>query len=190
MASRELTAEAFVERRWDVPDAGWTELDAGRMVWLEPPDEVHGNVALHLSKLVADFVGERPDSGCPAFDLGLVVSRGPDTVRFPLLSWFATASRFEWSDADLCESPPELVIDVVSTPDRRAMATERVLDFLEWGVDSVWQLDTEQRTVVSRDRGAAPRRFHSGETFLGHSQPFTLQAKVDDLFAHPTWWTG
>ena len=46
-----LTAELFAAQRFDLPDDGrWTELVAGRVVALGPPEPIHGTVVLNLTK--------------------------------------------------------------------------------------------------------------------------------------------
>ncbi len=41
-----VTAEEFANTKYDLPEGGrWTELFAGRILTLQPPDEVHGNIA-------------------------------------------------------------------------------------------------------------------------------------------------
>lgn len=108
---RTLTAEQFIEQRFDMPDSGqWAELVEGVPVFLEPPDLDHGNAILNLSKAVAAYV-QQGVPGYACFDLGLLMGRAPDTIRFPAMCWFATGERFEESDKDITETVPTLVVD-------------------------------------------------------------------------------
>src|SRR5690349_9953116 len=92
-----LTAQQFAELRPDLPENGrWTELVAGRLVQLDPPDELHGNVVLNLSKAMADYIqSKQQDSeGYLCFELGLLVRRNPDTIHFPAASFVTQGGRF------------------------------------------------------------------------------------------------
>lgn len=89
-----LTAEEFLDRIHELPDGGrWTELCQGEIHTLEPPDDVHGNVVYHLSQAIAHSINYQKEtsgtiSGYACFEQGLIVSRNPDTVQFPSVSFF------------------------------------------------------------------------------------------------------
>ena len=63
---RTLTAEQFIDQRFDMPDSGqWAELIEGVPVFLEPPDLDHGNTILNLSKAVAAYNSSEPIASKP-----------------------------------------------------------------------------------------------------------------------------
>ena len=81
-----MTAEEFIEQRFEFPEAGqWSELEAGQVVHLQPPDVDHGTVVLNLSKALAEFA-QSTARGYACFDLGLQLRTNPDTVRFPAIA--------------------------------------------------------------------------------------------------------
>ncbi|MEW4527727.1 Uma2 family endonuclease [Maioricimonas sp. JC845] len=185
---RTLTAEQFIEQRFDMPDSGqWAELVEGVPVFLEPPDLDHGNAILNLSKAVAAYV-QQGVPGYACFDLGLLMGRAPDTIRFPAMCWFATGERFEESDKDITETVPTLVVDMASTPDRRRHVAGRIRHFLEWGVSTVWVIDSGEETVEVFESLDAPRRFSSDEQLPGEPILEGFRMPVCDLFVQPAWW--
>ena len=76
-----LTAEDFADRKYELPDGGrWTELVEGQVTAYSPVDDVHGNVVRNLSGALATHA-QQTQQGYAGFELGLIVSRDPDTVR-------------------------------------------------------------------------------------------------------------
>ena len=123
-----LTAESFDAARYDLPDGGqWAELVRGRVEILTPPEEEHRLVVLHLSKALGSYLTERPD-GYPVFDLGLIVARHPDTVRFPAISFFLGGDMFAEADRSITDTRPALVIEIMSSSDRRRSLSDRLYE--------------------------------------------------------------
>ena len=142
-----LTAEMFLESFYDLPDGGqWVELIRGRAISLSPPEEEHRLVVLNLSKTLAEYV-TRNSEGYPCFDLGLIVTRGPDTVRFPAVSYFLGGDMFAESDRTITETRPALVIEVLSSNDRRLTLNDRIHDYTIWGVEVLWLVDPFDKVV-------------------------------------------
>src|SRR5579871_5633979 len=109
-----LTAEQFGDQFFELPEGGrWTELIEGRLVELSPPDDAHGNVVRNLSKSLALYA-QTSQRGYACFELGLIVRRDPDTVRFPAACYFVTGERFAESDKFLTDVCPALVIEIAS----------------------------------------------------------------------------
>jgi len=190
MISELLTAEQFAASRDELPDGGrWSELIAGSVVTLSPPDTEHGTTVLNLSKAVAAC--SRPDqTGYACFGLGLVVKRGPDTVRFPAMSFFADGPAFAESDKVLTDTCPALVVEIPSSNDRRRGLADRIADWLARGVRHVWVLDPQAQQTHVLGINQQPRRLSSAETLRGGDALPGFQSKVGELFQEPKWWRG
>ena len=193
MSSNLLTAEQFAETLFDLPEAGrWHELIAGEVEMLEPPDDLHGNIVLNLSKAIGEYLATRCDSpvGYACFDLGLVVSRNPDTVYRPAVSFFAGESSFAESDSQVTETVPTVVFEAASSPMRRRSITERVERYHRVGVDRVLVGDPEERAVHVCPRNASTRRLSESDELSidDHLPGFTIP--VQQVFADPSWWNA
>ena len=186
---RELqTAETFIDSSFDLPDMGqWAELDRGRVTLLEAPDEIHGRIVLNLTKSLGEFLSASTSDAYPCFDLGLVISRDPDTVWFPAISVF-TGSRFSETAKPISESIPRLVVEIASTPDRRKRLSNRVLAYHERGVEVVWAIDPDERQVNVLTRGRHNRVFGERHELLGEDALAGFSIHVPSLFAQPKWW--
>lgn len=185
-----MTVEQFLEQRGEMPEGGqWAELIAGVPLFFEPPNIDHGTVVLNLSKAFATYFQSQP-SGYAAFDLGLHVASQPDTVLFPAACLFLTGPRFSETDRDVTTSVPEIVVEIHSTPDRRAMARERVAKFLTQGSSSVWSIDplTKRVLIDTIDAGMPqPRELSVSETISGLRECPEFQMDVAALFEVPEW---
>jgi Uma2 family endonuclease len=181
-----LTAEEFAlliaddEGDFDVQRA---ELLQGRLAILEAPDLIHGAVVLNFSKALAAYLHRSPDEqGYAAFEIGLIVSRDPDTVRRPPVSLFVGGERFAELDRTVTETRPALVIEIASTNDRRRMMRDRVESYLNWGVRTVWVVDTAEKSVHGIQQGKAPRLFSGNQSIPGGPVFADFKFPVNALF--------
>lgn len=187
-ATEIITAEQFALRDCDFPQGGrWVELVAGRVVALEPPDQVHGSTVLNFSKALARHLQTSDDEnrGYACYELGLIVSRNPDSVRCPAVSYFAGGTPFAELDKAVTETQPRLVVEVSSTADRRRSVKERVEGYLGWGVESVWIVDSVERRVYTFRQGGIRKQLAEHQQLLGNPVLPGFEIPVADLFVQP-----
>lgn len=183
-----MTAEEFVDQRFDLPDSGqWSELDQGILKNLQPPDVDHGNVIRNLSRVLGFYVqGGGPGYAC--FDLGIAVQRRPDTLRFPGACYFIGGPLFAEADQPFTDNPPALVVELASTNDRRRGMTDRVLGYHEFGTGMVWVIDPRESCVHVCPRGRKTELLTAANTLHGEPVLPGFAVPVNDLFAEPEWW--
>jgi Uma2 family endonuclease len=182
-----LTAEQFVEQRYELPDAGqWAELDRGVPTFLQPPDLDHGNVILNLSKALAEYV-QTTQRGYACFELGLLVEKRPDTVRIPAACYFLEGPRFSEADKAYTETPPAIVIELASTNDRRRNMAARIEQYHAFGSPQVWVIDPHERCAHVCSRGESAIRFGE-EDVLVSDRLAGFRLRVAELFRVPDWW--
>ncbi len=191
MSAARMTAEEFEAARQKLAAGGrWSELVAGEFIALQPPDEEHGNVVRNLSAVLARVLAEQAADppGYACFELGLIVARGPDTVRTPPISYFNTGELFAESDRLITTTPPALVVDIASTSDRRTALPLRIEQYHSFGVQKVWIVDPPESQVHIAHHGSPVETLTAGseladpELLPGFSMP------VDYLFTAPAWW--
>ncbi|QDT95670.1 Uma2 family endonuclease [Gimesia aquarii] len=182
------TAEQFLEARLELPDAGrWTELDQGKIVTLDPPDIEHGTIVLNLSKVLSLYL-HQVDQGYACFELGLLVNRGPDTVRFPPAAIFNSGNRFEETDKAISERKPTAIVEIASTNQRRQLMSDHVNDYVQWGVDLIWVIDPPKQEVLEYVAGSESQVIDINGKMTGGTVLPGFAMKVQDLFAEPVWW--
>lgn len=187
-----ITAEEFAEQRWDLPDDGrWTELVAGEIVYFLPPNTMHGTTVLNLSKRLAEFRQQHPDlAGAACFDQGLITRRQPDSVFVPAVAFIPEVGPFELADQFLTEKSPSLVVEVISTNDRRELLSSKVDSYLNAGVKSLWVVDHQTKDVLTIDESGSESRRGDQDYLAEESILPGFQMPVAELFAEPEWWSG
>lgn len=164
----------------------WIELVNGRLIRLEPPDELHGDIVRNLARPLANYVKSSPDINA-CFELPLVISRDPATVRCPAVSCFQSVSRFAETDKLLTETLPILVIEVASTNDRRDGMSDRVKGYLDKGIKGVWVIDSVTKHIHQFHPPARGIMFKETQTIHGDPILPGFQLAVSDLFRQPKW---
>jgi len=190
MTTSLLSAEQFLETRFEFPDSGqWSELVAGVPVFLEPPDLDHGNTILNLSKGLAEWVTTK-QAGYPCFDLGLLVGRGPDSVWFPAVSLFIEGTRFAHSDVEATDAVPSVVVELASTPQRREQIPERIDLYTLLGVAALWVIDPREKQVAVWQEGQRTSLLSAEEILVAGDELPDFSIPVAELFVEPPWWSG
>jgi Uma2 family endonuclease len=84
-----------------------------------------------------------------AAETGFILSRRPDTVRAPDVSFVARDRLPEGElPADYMEVVPDLAVEVVSPNDRAREVREKTEDWLGAGVPLVWVINPATRSVT------------------------------------------
>src|SRR5688572_6921965 len=191
-ASAMMTAEEYAAHRHELADGGrWVEPVAGETLLLDPPDVVHGNIVLNLSKAFADHLQHAPrDSGYACFGLGRSVGRGTDSARFPGMSFYSGTRACDEAGRGVTGARPEWVVEIASTPARRTTMRDRVESYLNWGIASVWVVDPVERELNVMTPGPRREQIRENESAEGPAVTHGFRVQVGSLFADPAWWRG
>lgn len=182
------TAEQLLETRLEQPEEGrWMELDQGKLINLDPPDIDHGTIVLNLSKVLSVYL-QQVDQGYACFELGLLVNRNPDTVRFPAVSIFQSGSRFEETDKAVSDRKPAVIIEIASTRPRRQVMQDHINEYVNWGVELIWVIDPQAKQVLEYLPGQRGQVIDSQGKITGGNVMPEFAMKVQDLFTEPEWW--
>lgn len=183
-----LTAEEFIERKFDLAEGGrWMELHHGVVQAFDPPDDLHGNAVRNLSRSIAESARQQIE-GYACFDLGFILARDPDSVYFPPISYITTGVRFGETDEIATERKPVLVIEIASTHDRRRGMSKRVQHYLNWGVPNLWVVDTSDRTVQIFQNGCGPITYQGSQIINAGRVLGGFDTTPESIFADPEWW--
>lgn len=185
-----LTAEEFLDSRFDLPESGqWAELHAGKVHLFQPPDLDYGTTVLNLSKVMAQYI-QTSGPGYACFDLGILMQTGPDTIRYPAACYFLTGERFGETDKEYTDRVPELVIELTSTADRRQASGERIDAYHHYGVQSVWLIDPKEESVQACPQTGERQTFEFGQELTQPDLLPDFACKVETLFVEPEWWSS
>lgn len=182
------SAAEYAAQKLDLPEGGrWTELVAGRIVTLQPPDDDHGNIVRNVMKAFSTFA-HKTQRGYACFEIGIVTRRNPDTVRCPPASYFLEGEPFAEIDNLIAETKPAVVVEIASTNDRRRQMETCVLEYLEIGIPLVWVIDPKDKQVHVFQPGRTAKRYSEHQILHGSSVLDGFEFPIGDLFALPPWW--
>lgn len=177
-----MTAEEFFEWVDQAETEGRFELEDGEVVEMPPPGEMHGFVCWLVIKALTDYVVRRKDGYLLTNDSGLIVRRGPDTVRGPDIMLFLTTKSMAQMNRRYTDGTPDLVVEVFSPTDKFGKLTRRVADYHRRGVKLVWVVFPEDRTVNVYRPDEFPKDLAESDDLSGNGVLPEFACKVADLF--------
>jgi len=129
-----------------LPDEGRWEVVDGSAMLVPPPEMEHQEICDRLNRLL--FVKLQPFGACVVSTLSVFIPRPPKShgeiqSRVPdvIVSRRKPKRYFEVGE------PPELVIEVLSTPRGNVERSEKVDDYARAGVSDYWIVDPFKRAV-------------------------------------------
>jgi Uma2 family endonuclease len=137
-----MTADDLL--RLNLPDQR-TELIGGRLVVREPAGYQHGEVAMRLARVIANFVDAHDLGHVVAAATGFTLSISPDTVRAPDVGFVRKDRIPTPAPRGFATFAPDLVVEVLSPGDRPGDVLAKVADWLTAGVLLVWVVDPVRR---------------------------------------------
>ncbi len=125
------------------------ELQRGKLIRMTPAGFRHGDIAMVLGALLLQYVRQKGLGKVLAAETGYKLSRDPDTVRAPDVS-FVRQNRVPQGDAakGFLELAPDLAVEVVSPNDRAGEVYEKVAEWLMAGTRLVWVVYPDTKTIT------------------------------------------
>jgi Uma2 family endonuclease len=181
-----MTAEEFYE--WanrPENDNRWFELVRGEVIELPAPRIRHGVVTANTVGILRAYTVKRRKGYITSNDSGVILERGPDTVRGPDVALYEDARSFDELPAKYAETPPRLAVEVWSPSDRPVLLLNKVADYLRTGVEMVWLIDPQARTVTVYRPDKMPRIYQEHEVLTGEDVLPGFRCRVADFFYLP-----
>lgn len=142
--ARYMTIEAL--ERHPIPNKR-TELVRGRLVIREPAGALHGWVAARLLGEMHAYLRNHPLGELYAAETGFILARHPATLRAPDVAYIQ-ADRVPEDDPGFATIAPDLLAEVLSPDDRRAMVEAKVRHWLDAGTRLVWVIDPRKKRAT------------------------------------------
>jgi Uma2 family endonuclease len=181
-----LTADEFWEfvHRPENDGRFW-ELEGGEVVEMPSPGERHGFVCSWITHRLWSYVIQRGQGYVLSNDAGIIVRRGPDTVRGPDVMLFLESKAFEDLSPKFTEGTPVLVVEVLSPSDRPTRVNRRVTQYIHRGIRLVWTVDPELRAVTVYAPGDLPTVFEEADELTGGDVLPEFRCRVAELIILP-----
>ncbi|HLQ37417.1 MAG TPA: Uma2 family endonuclease [Planctomycetota bacterium] len=174
-----ITAEEFALLPGDEP----MELVRGEVRRMSSPGARHGGVASQLCRLLGNHIIPRRLGRVFINDTGFVLTRAPDTVRGPDVS-FVRQDRLPTGELPVghIQGAPDLAAEVLSPNATFSAVQEKVHDYLLAGTRMVLVIDPRVRTVTVFRTADAPRILSEHDVLDGDDVVPGLRLQVAELF--------
>ena len=144
------------------------ELIGGVLYETMPTGLEHGKIAATLTILLGIFIMPRKLGTLATSDVGVWLERDPDTVREPDIAYFSAARLPPGVRiTGYAEVVPDLVVEIVSPSGGRREVSDKAQMWLSYGVDLVWVVQPESRTVDVYDADRAVVTLDQHDTLDG-----------------------
>lgn len=174
---------AFVHRSENQDKA--YELVRGEVVEMTKPGKRHGFVCVNVGVVLHNYARQRKRGYVCSNDTGVVVDRDPDSVRGPDLLFFEDATNYEQIDRKWGDTPPRLVVEVLSPTDSISGMNERIAEQLRNGTPMVWLVDPEDHKVTVYRRGHPFYVLKETEDLTGEDVLPDFRCQVAEFFKLP-----
>jgi Uma2 family endonuclease len=185
-AKKLMTADEFWEfvHRPENEDRDF-DLIRGEVVEVSRPTTPHGVVASLVAFELQLYARGTRKGYVVTNDSGVVLGKKPDSVVGPDVAYFVDAGKFEDLHPKWAETPPVLVVEVLSPNDVPSEVNEKIEVYLKNGVKVLWLVDYARRNVtIYRPDKTLTVVKEGGELTGGDDLP-GLSIKVADIFKLP-----
>lgn len=181
-----MTAEDFYEWVHRPENANrWFELVRGEVIELPPPTKPHCRACVNIVFQLETYVRQRGNGYVLSNDAGVILAREPDTVRGPDVAVYEDAESYEELHPKYGEIPPRLAVEVLSPNDKVGKVFSKIADYLHGGVDLVWVVDPDARTVMVYRSEKNPYELKADAELTGDDVLPGFRCHVADFFFMP-----
>jgi Uma2 family endonuclease len=164
-------------------DLGRCELVRGELIMMSPGKGRHAAVGMKIGGSLLNFVEANRLGTVFDSSAGYVLSRNPDTVREPDVSFLGT-QRLKEQDLDaFLEGAPDLAVEVLSPSNTEAEMREKMADYFGAGCRVVWIVDPLRRSVVIHRPNASPAILTEDDTLTEEEILPGFSLIVREIFA-------
>ncbi len=144
-----------VEELLSMPDGEQFELDAGRLVRMNPPGAGPGEVVVRIAAAFYGFAGPR-GLGRVFVESGFTLHRNPDTVRGPDVSFIGSGHAGIGVQRGFITGGPDIAVEIVSPENTRAQLRRKMAEYLGAGTKIGLIVDLDRRTIEEFRPDTAP----------------------------------
>jgi len=156
------------------------ELIKGELLTMSPPGGEHGKVAMNLSAPLATHI-KRYDLGISFIaETGFKLESNPDTVLAPDFAFIAK-NRIDEVTKGYVEIAPDLVVEVISPDERKARVERKTLQWLSFGVRSVWLVRPDNGTIETISLNGKRRLFERSAVLSDEVVP-GFELRLSEIF--------
>ncbi|MFT3881207.1 MAG: Uma2 family endonuclease [Gemmatales bacterium] len=141
-----MTVEEFMLRP-EPANGALEELVDGKVITMPPPGAGHGIFCARIVAILLQFVQPRKLGWVASNDSGTILKHNPDSVRGPDVAFYSI-ERVPAVPQGYFEVAPDLAVEVISPSDSASYVQNKVVQYLEAGVQLIWVVYPASRDVV------------------------------------------
>ena len=163
-------------------DIGPCELVEGRILHMTPTGSEHGAIESNLSFELGSFVRQHGLGRVLVGEVGIYTRRNPDSVRGADVAFISGARISIRPAKGFLEVAPELVVEIMSPDDRWRDVRQKLGEYFAIGVERVWIVEPDSRTVLVYRSETEMGKLGEGETLEGEGVLEGFAVPVARLF--------
>ncbi len=140
------------------------ELVRGELIMMTPAGEEHSQVEGNIYAALRVFVQSGKLGRVYMGDAGFLLEQNPDTVRAPDVAFVCSLRIAAKPHKGFFPGPPDLAVEIRSPDDRPKEVASKIQDYLRLGVQVVWDVDSDRRTISVYRGGAEPQAYGEKDT--------------------------
>jgi Uma2 family endonuclease len=176
--TKHITAEQLLEGGYD-----HCELIAGEIVRMAPAYFEHGDIAMAIGGPMRVFVDQQKLGRVLSAEAGFIISRGPDTVLAPDVSFVRRTRVPKGRRTFFFEGAPDLAVEVMSPSDRISQVRAKAARWIAAGAEAVWVVNPSKRAIEVHRAGSAIQQFSGGDILRDESLLPGFSVDVTSVFA-------
>lgn len=149
---------------------------------MTPTGWEHGLIEGNLGSRLRDFVRDRRLGWVLVGEVGIYTRFGPDRVRGADIAVLTRRRSAEKPASGFLRLAPEVVVEVVSPEDRWQDVRQKLDEYFEVGVEQVWVVEPQDRTVVVYRTPTEGNRYGAKDTISGWGALDGFALEVGSIF--------
>ncbi len=181
MAQPALNHVLTGEELLNLGDIGPCELIDGRIIPLPPTGGEHGTIEGNIAYLLNAYVRSRSLGWVLTGEVGIYTRRGPDHVRAADVA-FVSKNQVSVIPSGFLDTPPELVVEIVSPSDRWQDLRDKIDEYFLVGVHTLWIVEPKTRTIMVHSSPATATKYNETQNIATSETLRGLEIAVSEVF--------
>ena len=179
------TAERLhtIEELPDIPDC-YELVDGELIMMMSPAGPIHGHLVMRLGGILDAHVAQNHLGMVFGEQTGFILTRRPDTVRAPDISFVSEARVPPLGLGDgYFPGPPDLAVEILSPSNHLAAMRRKLEQYFAAGTKLAWVIDSRERTIVGHAPRRTPIMLHESDALDGDDVIPGFHYEIAQLFA-------
>jgi Uma2 family endonuclease len=144
----------------------------------------HSRIEIRIGRFLDIWLDGQPEPRGEVVggEAGFRLRRDPDTAVGIDVAYVAAEVAARDPDAAYFDGPPTLAVEILSPSDKQEEIDEKILVYLESGVEVVWIVNPKLKTVTVYRPNAAPAIYVPGQELAGGAELPGFRLAVASLF--------